>query len=93
MPPSLIDVPYVWVALAQPLSLLGGTKCARGGSTIMFNRNTIITQSVLPCLVGRNDMENGKPQTIIDRSRVINAVRFIRIIKLMRAARANEHGC
>ena len=72
---------------------LGGTKCARGGSTIMFNRNTIITQSVLPCLVGRNDMENGKPQTIIDRSRVINAVRFIRIIKLMRAARANEHGC
>ena len=59
----------------------------------MFNKNTMfITQSVLPCLVGRNDMENGKPQTIIDRSRVINAVRFIRIIKLMRAARANEHG-
>ena len=56
-------------------------------------KNTIlITQSVLLCLVGRNDMANGKPQTTIDRSRVINTVRFICIIKLMKAARVNEHG-
>ena len=38
-------------------------------------KNTIlITQPVLLCRVGRNDMANGKPQTTIDRSRVINSV-------------------
>ena len=52
------------------------------------------------CLKGRHEMANGKPQTtiidrsqttIICRSRVINIVRIIRIIKLTKAACANKH--